>query len=173
MDTLQYQDIIFRAEVATLIPFEKKLKDLGAHLAGVDVQTDTYFKVEKGKLKWRQGNMENLIMHYERVSKGQDEATLVYRHDLDPEPADIADLRRDYDTLGEIHKTRQIYWLDSNKVYLDQHTSGECFVEIEVIDRGKKSTSNALTKQATQIRVALDIKEEQLVPPEYFSEFEE
>lgn len=49
---------------------------------GLDLQTDHYFEIEKGKLKWREGTVENLITHYERIDDSGMERTIVYRYDF-------------------------------------------------------------------------------------------
>src|SRR3989338_4175717 len=41
----------------------------GADFKGTDHQIDTYFKVENGRLKLREGNIENFLVFYEREDK--------------------------------------------------------------------------------------------------------
>ena len=38
----------------------------GAEFKGIDEQTDTYFNVSVGRLKLREGNIENNLIYYER-----------------------------------------------------------------------------------------------------------
>ena len=42
------------------------LQGKNARFIGVDHQIDTYFKVSNGRLKLRQGNIENALIHYQR-----------------------------------------------------------------------------------------------------------
>src|SRR5690242_12627268 len=42
------------------------LKNNRAECKGVDLQTDTYFNVPTGRLKLREGNIENNLIYYER-----------------------------------------------------------------------------------------------------------
>lgn len=168
--TLQYQDITLKAQLYNLLPVENRLKAMNARFAGIDVQTDTYYRIDKGRLKWRQGNVENLITHYERHEVDGIETTTVYRYDLDPSEEDIADLRRDHDTIGEVHKTRHIYWVGNIKVHLDTLASGEQFVEIEAIDQGKKIAHPELMQQCKALQAKLGISDEDLVPTGYFIE---
>ena len=42
------------------------LKEHNADFIGTDIQTDTYFKVSNGRLKLREGNIENNLIYYER-----------------------------------------------------------------------------------------------------------
>src|SRR6266536_3596436 len=38
----------------------------GAEFKGIDEQTDTYFNVSNGRLKLREGNIENNLIYYKR-----------------------------------------------------------------------------------------------------------
>ena len=42
------------------------LKAKNAEFKGTDDQTDTYFNVANGRLKLREGNIENNLIYYER-----------------------------------------------------------------------------------------------------------
>lgn len=45
---------------------EEILLSNGAEFKGIDNQTDTYFNVKEGRLKIRQGNIENALIFYSR-----------------------------------------------------------------------------------------------------------
>jgi len=45
------------------------LKSKHADFKGVDHQIDTYFKVNFGRLKLREGNIENNLIHYNRENR--------------------------------------------------------------------------------------------------------
>ena len=47
----------------------KILLDLKADFKGEDHQIDTYFNVNRGRLKLREGNIENNLIHYLRKKK--------------------------------------------------------------------------------------------------------
>lgn len=64
---LDYKDYTIKAQSQNVVRIEFKLKAIGATYVGLDIQTDHYFQTKKGKLKWRQGTIENLITHYERT----------------------------------------------------------------------------------------------------------
>jgi len=53
------------------------LKSRNADFKGTDHQIDTYFKVNNGRLKLREGNIENFLVFYEREDKkkGQNNLT--------------------------------------------------------------------------------------------------
>ncbi|MEL6535753.1 MAG: CYTH domain-containing protein [Bacteroidota bacterium] len=173
MEPLRYQDVTLKAQLYELLSVENKLRAMNARFAGVDVQTDTYYEVDRGKLKWRQGTVESLITHYERTEQDGVETTTVFRYDLDPTEEDLYDLRREHRTLGEIHKTRQIFWVGTLKVHLDTLPTGEFFVEIEAIDQCKKVAHATLLEQAHALREQLGISKDDLVPTGYFEGPEE
>ena len=43
------------------------LRRKGADFKGLDHQTDTYYKVPKGRLKLRRGNIENTLIFYSHL----------------------------------------------------------------------------------------------------------
>ena len=45
------------------------LVDHGAIFKGMDEQTDTYFNVKAGRLKLREGNIENNLIFYNRTNQ--------------------------------------------------------------------------------------------------------
>jgi len=61
----------FKAVAKDLAAFEKKLLTLNPVFIGEDNQTDTYFNVTKGRLKLREGNIENSLIYYERQDVAQ------------------------------------------------------------------------------------------------------
>lgn len=44
----------------------KALRAVGADYHGTDRQIDTYFRVDQGRLKLRQGEIETALIHYHR-----------------------------------------------------------------------------------------------------------
>lgn len=143
------------------------LLDLGAKDLGVDHQTDTYFKVPKGRLKLRQGNIENSLIFYERQnSEG-------------PKPSDVHLSRLPADTdlrpvllaaLGEkitVRKSRRILFIDHVKFHLDQVEGLGDFIEIEVIDKDKSMATKELQRQCNHYMQVLEIDAKDLVAESY------
>jgi adenylate cyclase class IV len=56
----------FKARTDNLDFFEEKLQSLNPLFIGEDHQKDTYFNVTKGRLKLREGTIENALIHYKR-----------------------------------------------------------------------------------------------------------
>ena len=55
-----------KAKVVDSSPFEERLLDKNPRFVGTDSQIDTYFNVPKGRLKLREGTIENALIFYER-----------------------------------------------------------------------------------------------------------
>jgi adenylate cyclase class 2 len=75
----------FKARTNNLDFLEKKLLELNPKYIGQDKQTDTYFNVAKGRLKLREGNIENALIYYERqnVANAKQSNVLLYQHQPD------------------------------------------------------------------------------------------
>jgi adenylate cyclase class 2 len=61
--------IEIKAKCADHEPIRQILLEKGADFRGTDHQIDTYFKVPNGRLKLREGNIENTLIHYERENE--------------------------------------------------------------------------------------------------------
>jgi adenylate cyclase class 2 len=107
----------------------------GAEFKGVDEQTDTYFNVPNGRLKLRQGNIENNLIFYHR----QDQVG-PKQSDFDLLP--VADhgilLKMLSNALGikvVVQKKREIYYIGNVKFHLDALDGLGEFVEIEASNK--------------------------------------
>jgi adenylate cyclase, class 2 len=162
-----YKDFTLKATLASSMEMEKTLHKLGAKYLGADRQTDTYFNTPKGKLKLRQGTIENLITHYERIVENRVERTKVYRYDLNPSKAEIAKIHNDHEVIGIIEKERKIYFLDHIKIHLDSMKDGKTFIEIEAIDRNGSIPSDELRQQCMDVKEKLQIGDRDLIKTGY------
>ncbi len=169
MQPLDYKDYTLKARITDLDRFHERLRELSAKFVGIDHQRDHYFATHRGKLKWRQGTIENLITHYERIAEQGAERTIVYRYDLHPTPEDLDELRRSSQLIQTIEKTRHIYLIGHIKIHLDQLPSGDQFIEIEAIDRTNQFSHAELMQHCLELQQKLSIPSENRVPTGYFS----
>jgi len=167
MKPLTYQDFTIKARAKGFEGVRARLQQVGARCLGTDQQVDTYFATETGKLKLREGTIENLIIHYQRVNEASIEKTLVFRYDLNPTPQEVAALHSHFAVLGQVRKERTIYLLGIHKIHLDQ-LEGDCFIEIEYIDRHAAYTSQQLKALCFEMKEKLEIADADLVPTGYF-----
>ena len=166
---LKYKDFTVKAIISDLNLIAEKLSRLKADFIGVDHQTDHYFKTTRGKLKLRQGTIENLITHYERISENGIEKTIVYRYDVNPTESQIAALLQNHEKIGVVVKDRCIYQMENIKIHLDRDAGGMQFIEIEVMDRENLLTDVVLKAQCREVMTKLAISESDLIPTGYLS----
>ena len=165
---MNYRDVTRKARLHDSLNIKARLLQVGARFVGTDQQVDQYFDVPRGKLKWRQGTIENLITHYERILEDGFEHTVVYRYDVNPSPEAIKELCDHYQSLSSIRKQRSIYWLGPVKIHIDALPDGNEFIEWEAIDREGNYSIRALKAHCVQIQHLLGIDKADLLPTGYF-----
>ncbi len=143
------------------------LKSRNADFRGIDHQIDTYFKTNNGRLKLREGQLENFLVYYERKNeKGpkQSKVTLVKYDSMQP----IKDvLAKAFGVLVIVDKHREIYFIDNVKFHLDEVKDLGTFVEIECIDTAGIVGMERLLVQCNHYRRLFDIRDEDLIELSY------
>ncbi|GHM99076.1 hypothetical protein WSM22_05660 [Cytophagales bacterium WSM2-2] len=163
---LPYKDFTLKAKINSS-ETEKILHALNAIYVGLDRQIDYYFETSRGKLKWRDGTIEKLITHYERVTDSGIERTTVFRYDLNPTQEQIDELLLNHKKIGTTQKERKIYIIRNIKIHIDKLPNQEEFIEIEAIDRGNKFTIDELKAQCLELKSRLGIQDIDLIPTGY------
>ena len=142
------------------------LKSENAEFKGLDHQIDTYFNVNKGRLKLREGNIENHLIHYNRDNKSgpkQSDVTLL-KYDKESSLKDI--LVNSLGVLVVVDKQRDIYFIDNVKFHLDKVKNLGNFVEIEAIDTGNIGKEELL-KQCNKYMKLFNIDKTDLIAESY------
>lgn len=107
------------------------LKQNKADFRGIDEQVDTYFSVSNGRLKLREGNIENNLIYYQRENQSgpkQSHFDLVKI----PDAAGLkAVLAKSIGIKVVVKKIREIYFIDNVKFHLDEVPGLGSFAEIE------------------------------------------
>ena len=165
---MAYKDYTIKAKLEDMQLLERRLREINAVFVGVDHQVDHYFETLSGKLKWREGTIEKLITHYERVVEQGVERTIVYRYDLNPSDEEINELRLRRQ-IATIRKLRKIYLVGNVKIHLDQLPDGQQFVEIEAIDRNNAFRNEDLRNQCLATKSRLGIPDEDMIPTGYLT----
>jgi predicted adenylyl cyclase CyaB len=125
----------FKARLRNEKHIQAVLKERRAKFVGTDQQVDTYFCVPRGRLKVREGNIENALIFYERPNAQGARASKVQMLELPPENPVKSILSNALGVLAVVNKRREIYFVDNVKIHLDHvHSLGE-FVEVEAISR--------------------------------------
>ncbi len=137
----------FKARVADASAYEEKLQTLSAQFIGEDFQTDTYFKVAQGRLKLREGSIEQALIHYLRpdINGAKLSNVLLYKAPADDTLRAI--LTRSLGVLVVVEKRRRIYFLGNVKFHFDEVNSLGQFIEVEVIDELNQLCTDELQAQ--------------------------
>jgi adenylate cyclase class 2 len=143
------------------------LKAHKADFMGIDHQVDTYFKVPKDRLKSRQGNIENALIHYQRSDQAGPKESLVTLYNA----ADIASLNNvlinALDILVIVDKQREIVFLDNVKFHLDIVKDLGTFIEIEAIDQEGKIGKDKLYEQCRMYLNVFGVSDDDLLEQSY------
>ena len=143
------------------------LKSLNARFVGVDNQTDTYFNVSSGRLKLREGNIENSLVHYDREDKeGPKQSNVTFYKSSDKTSLKEI-LTRSLGILIVVDKSREIYLIDNVKFHLDTVKDSGTFVEIEAIDSDGKIQKEKLLEQCNFYLKLFKINREDLISNSY------
>lgn len=130
---MQHLNIELKARTSRQAEIRTWLQERGAEFRGLDTQIDTYYKVPNGRLKLRQGNIENNLIHYLRSDDPQARTSAVTLAAVADGPALQQCLSRALGVLVEVVKRREIYFMDNVKIHLDELDGLGQFVEIEAI----------------------------------------
>jgi adenylate cyclase, class 2 len=138
-----------------------------AHYKGTDVQTDTYFNVPFGRLKLRQGNIENSLIFYNR----EDIAGLK-QSDFEVLPVTNGNrlktiLAKAMEVKVEVKKSREIYYIANVKFHIDTLERLGNFVEIEATNIGCELSIKDLRDQCRFYMQEFGIKDEDLIAVSY------
>ena len=155
----------FKARTIRLEELESQLQRLNPVFKGTDHQCDTYFHVPHGRLKLREGAIENALIHYQRhnIAGAKQSDVLLYEHQPHPSLKDVLTAALGIKVV--VDKQRKIYFIDNVKFHFDRVKELGTFVEVEAID---KDGSIGLEKLQEQCRYYGRLFE--LQPEDYLAE---
>jgi predicted adenylyl cyclase CyaB len=160
-------NIEIKAKCQNQDKIRKILKSLKADFKGTDHQIDTYFKIKSGRLKLREGNIENCLIFYKRknISGPKQSEVILYEAEL------MTPLKKILtEILGQlviIDKKREIFFIKNVKFHLDSVKNLGTFVEIEAIDDKGVMSKNKLLKQCDHYLKLFNIKKSDLISKSY------
>ena len=143
------------------------LKSRNARFEGKDHQLDTYFRVNEGRLKLREGNIENNLIYYKRENISGPKQSDCQLFPTAPESQIKNILNDSLGVLAVVDKQREIYYLDNIKIHIDVVRDLGNFVEIEASDEWGNVTRDQLHEQCTELMLAMHIDEEDLESRSY------
>ena len=157
----------FKASCKNLEALEMKLKELNPAFIGTDHQVDTYFNVPNGRLKLREGNIENSLIHYDRINTAdakQSDVSL-YQHQPDKKLKEILSKALGIKTI--VDKKRKIYFIDNVKFHFDEVNELGSFVEVEAIDKDGYLGIEKLKEQCRYYIQLFGISRDQFIAGSY------
>lgn len=155
MATINFE---FKAAATDIAALEKKLLTLKPRYIGEDNQIDTYFNVASGRLKLREGNIENSLIFYERTNTAgaKQSDILLYHHSPDKALKDI--LIKVNGIKVVVDKKRKIYFIDNVKFHFDRVEGLGTFVEVEAIDKNGDIGVDKLKEQCSHYATFFNIQ---------------
>lgn len=160
-------NVEIKARTENIDRLRQILENEEADFRGTDHQIDTYFNVPDGRLKLREGNIENNLIFYHRSDEQQPR-----KSDVQLYPVKQADELKQLLTVALgikviVDKRRDIFFIDNVKFHLDTVKDLGDFVEIEAIDRAGEREEATLGEQCSQYMQLLEIPESDLVAYSY------
>ncbi|MCF7833445.1 MAG: class IV adenylate cyclase, partial [Candidatus Marinimicrobia bacterium] len=143
------------------------LKGEGAEFKGLDHQTDTYFRVPHGRLKLREGNIEDNLIHYDRPNQEGPKQSSVLLYRSTPDSSLKGLLMKALGVLVVVEKKREIYFIDNIKFHIDTVAGLGTFIEIEAIDEDGSIGREKLQAQCEHYLERFGVSKEDLVDCSY------
>ncbi len=157
----------FKARCKNLFELVKIIQSKNCIYLGEDDQIDTYFFVTHGRLKLREGKIENALIYYQRmdITEAKFSEVLLYQHQPDPSLKKILTAVLGVKVI--IEKCRQIYFIGNVKFHFDNVKGLGTFIEVEAIDNEGNIPKEKLQEQCLHYMKLFNITSEQLVAESY------
>ncbi len=157
----------FKAKSIQNQKYEAVLLEEKADFKGVDFQKDTYFNVPNGRMKLREGNIENFLIHYLRSNDASAKISEVLLYKTAVESNLKTLLTTALGVKVVVDKKRKIFFIDNVKFHLDEIEGLGEFVEIEAIDTDGSRSIADLKAQCDYFQHLLGIKDDEMVAISY------
>ena len=164
---MPHLNIEIKARCANPQAIRDILREKGADFRGTDHQTDTYFNVERGRLKLREGNIENALVYYEREDQEGPKQSHVTLYPSASGSALKEILAKSLGILVVVKKEREIYFIENVKFHLDTIDGLGTFVEIEAIDKDGTIGKDRLLAQCQSYLALFMVSPNDLVAVSY------
>ena len=162
---MEHAIIEFKARCADHGRIREVLRKRDASFVGEDHQLDTYFRVPHGRLKLREGEIENALVFYSRPIQAGPKQSDVALAKVPAESDLRSVLEKALGVMVAVDKRREIYFVENVKIHLDRVTRLGEFVEVEAI--GSAEEVEKLREQCDGFLREFGIKLEDLVEGSY------
>jgi adenylate cyclase class 2 len=143
------------------------LKSKNARFKGKDHQVDTYFRVKEGRLKLREGDIENNLIFYKRDNIPGPKLSECQLLRTKPDSRLKKILTDSLGILAIVDKQREIYYIGNIKMHIDHVAGLGNFVEIEASGEWGEVSREGLFEQCKEMMRAMQIDEADLVNRSY------
>ncbi|MBO9660316.1 MAG: class IV adenylate cyclase [Chitinophagaceae bacterium] len=164
---MSYLNVEIKAKCDDPVFVREYLLANGAEFRGTDRQTDTYFNVPNGRLKLREGNIENNLIYYERTDQAGPKHS-------DFELVKVPDAGKLKEVLSKsngvkivVEKSRDIYYIRNVKFHIDEVPGLGSFMEIEAGNIGVDLSAAELRAQCDHYMQELGIRNNDLIEVSY------
>jgi predicted adenylyl cyclase CyaB len=164
---MKHLNIEIKAKCEDLDHVRAMLETQQASYIGLDHQIDTYFHVNDGRLKLREGNIERALIHYRRKNHAGPKKSFVNLYKISSDTVLKEILIDSLGILVIVDKQREIYFIDNVKFHVDTVKDLGTFVEIEAIDEDGTIGEEKLTQQCRTFMDLFRIQQEDLVNSSY------
>ncbi len=134
---------------------------------GTDEQTDTYFNVPNGRLKLREGNIENNLIFYERTNQAGPKNSHFNLVKVEDAAGLKEVLTKSTGIKVIVKKKREIYFIENVKFHIDEVPGLGSFVEIEAGNILADLSLDKLKEQCNFYVAELRIQEKDLIEISY------
>ncbi|HEU5165221.1 MAG TPA: class IV adenylate cyclase [Chitinophagaceae bacterium] len=134
---------------------------------GIDEQIDTYFNVNEGRLKLREGNIENNLIFYTRNNQAGPKSSHFHLVKIEDTKGLKEVLERSCRIKMIVRKTREIYYIENVKFHIDAVPGLGSFIEIEAGNILANKTEAELLDQCNFYLKEFGTKEEDLLAESY------
>ncbi len=155
----------FKAHLYDEAHVRATLKRLRARFLGTDRQVDTYFRVPSGRLKIREGRLENSLIYYRRTNSARARRSTVEMMLLPRRNSVRAILSAALGVLAVVDKRREIYFVGNVKIHLDRVRGLGTFLEVEAMTRS--GDIKKVRAQAVKFQKHFAISPGDIVPQSY------
>ncbi len=138
-----------------------------AEFKGVDFQTDTYFNVQHGRLKLREGNIENNLIYYERGDQTGPKNSNFNLIKVEDAAGLKEALKKSIGIKIIVVKKREIYYINNVKFHLDVVEGLGSFIEIEAGNILARLSEDELREQCEYYLSELKIDQADLIEKSY------
>ncbi len=138
-----------------------------ADFKGVDEQTDTYFNVPNGRLKLREGNIENNLIFYERTNQAGPKSSHFNLVKIEDAKGLKDALTKSNGIKVVVKKRREIYYINNVKFHIDEVPGLGVFIEIEAGNIKVDLSQEQLKEQCNFYVKEFGIKAEDLIEVSY------